>query len=276
MNLPSNNLSMESYWRKSLRSNAWATRTGIMHLILFFVFTMLSFTDPRTVGDVDNWYKPMKFASSIGIFMLTLSFLTPPLLKNANEKARQRVKISSIVVALMMWGEMLLISLQAARGLASHFNIQSPLDSTIYSIMGVMIATSSVATVVFLAPFFNKSSEELSLGTLTLLGIRWGSILFILGSVAGGLMSGILTHSVGEPGNTSIPFLGWSLTAGDIRSVHFIGLHGLQVLPLIGILGDKKQSVAAIGKLIILLYTAGFLGASVLTALGLSVLFWLA
>jgi hypothetical protein len=276
MNRPAGNLSPEAYWQKAMRSNAWATYTGLAHLILFFIFAILSVTDARTVAGVDNWHKPMKFASSIGIFMLTLSFLTPPLLEGGSENQRRRVRIASAIVALMMWGEMILISMQAARGTASHFNIHTPFDGAVYSVMGVMIATSTVATVAFLIPYFRRDATDLNLGRLTLMGIRWGSVLFILGSVAGGIMSGMLTHSVGEPGNAALPFLGWSLTAGDIRAVHFIGLHGLQVLPLVGLLGDSKRQLSPGSQVFIFLYSAGFLGATVLTVMGLSVVFWLA
>ena len=57
------------------------------------------------------------------------------------------------------------------------------------------------------------------------------------------MMLGLMKHTVGEAdGTPGIPVLNWSKQYGDLRIAHFLGIHSLQVLPLIGFYVAKSKS----------------------------------
>ena len=64
--------------------------------------------------------------------------------------------------------------------------------------------------------------------------IRFGILIFLVFSFEGVLMGSRMNHSVGAINDNSNWFIvGWSKTVGDLRVSHFIGMHALQVLPLL-------------------------------------------
>ena len=72
-------------------------------------------------------------------------------------------------------------------------------------------------------------------------------------------------HSVGvTDGGPGLPFLGWSTTGGDLRIPHFFGLHGLQVLIVVGLLllqFGKRWGLAQAHQLaLVWTAAAGYLG----------------
>ena len=92
--------------------------------------------------------------------------------------------------------------------------------------------------------FFTNSFPELP--NYYVWAIRLGIIIFVIFSFEGFLMGSRLNHSVGALNDNSNWFIiGWSKTVGDLRVAHFIGMHALQVLPILSyyVLKNTKLTI---------------------------------
>ena len=224
------------------RSNPVLAITGWAHWALVAVLVVLLATDSRTILGINAWIKPIKFSTSIAIYAWTLAWYLRYLTGSA-----RAVRIVSWGVAVTMFTEIALITMQAARGKTSHFNASSAFNGAVFGIMGVMIALNTVLVVWVLVLFLRNRPE---IADSYLWGIRLGLLLFLVAGVEGGMMVAHNGHTVGAPdGGPGLPFVNWSTQHGDLRVMHFVGMHALQVLPLIGWLlsrgeGARRTQVA--------------------------------
>lgn len=193
--------------------------------------------EPVIIMGVNGWLKPIKFFASVGIFCWTMSWIGHYL------KDQRKVRAYSRMVVVVMTLELFIISWQAANGRLSHFNTSTPFYNALYMIMGIAIITLTAWTG-YLAWLFFRQGAYSPMSSPYLWGIRMGLIGFVVFAFEGGLMSGLMTHSIGGPdGSPGIPFFNWSQYVGDLRVAHFFGIHALQVLPLTGryLASSKKQ-----------------------------------
>ena len=199
---------------------------GWIHVFLFLVALMLFFMDGREILGINAWIKPMKFTLSIAVYAWTMAILLSFL---AISDTVQRV--ISWTISLTMFIEILCIFIQSIRGVPSHFNFDTGFDGAVFGAMGVMIGINTFVIVVVLFLFFTHAK---ALPALVMWGIRIGILGFLLGSAVGSNMVGHMAHTVGAPdGGPGLPFVNWSTIAGDLRIAHFLGLHTLQLFPLV-------------------------------------------
>lgn len=194
--------------------------------------------DPRLLGDEPTWLKPFKFAISFAALFATLAIFT----KTLSEANRYGVIVIGAVLACAaaFLFEMAYMMGQAARVELSHFNESSPFHEMMYGLMGVgatalMASIAAVGALVLL----DKSA---SIGSATRLSIVLGALITaVLTSWIGGELAGNGGRFVGTPsvGGPTVPIVGWSMEVGDLRPAHFLSLHALQVVPLIGWYADR-------------------------------------
>jgi hypothetical protein len=269
---------MASAWARTTRIavrlwrvDALLTATGAVMLVAVVPFTAGLWLDPRVVTGAPVWLKPAKFAFATGLYMLTLAWIFDSL--RAWRRTRRVVAWTTAVVFVV---EVTIIALQAWRGAASHFNVATPFDAVLFRIMGAGIALQTLASVAVAVTLWRQAFDDRALGW----AFRLGTVLAILGAATGGLMTrptpsqiadaaaaGRFTvagaHTVGAPdGGPGLPVAGWSTRAGDLRVAHFLGIHALQVLPLVAVLARRRperqrvRTVLAAGALYALAFAA--------------------
>ena len=215
------------------RCNPVLSWAGWLHVALVGVALGLATLDERVVTGLNVWFKPLKFALSGAIYLWSLGWL----LADLPAPAQRAVNRISWGVAVSLVVEILAIFLQAGRGTTSHYNVGSAFDGLVFGLMGLFIVINTVLLVWALYLMLRHRPFG---SAAYVWGMRLGLLLFLVGSAVGGAMIGQNAHTVGAPdGGPGLPVLGWSTRAGDLRAAHFLGLHALQVLPLIGWLAGK-------------------------------------
>jgi hypothetical protein len=245
---------------------------GVAAALVALALVPLWLFDPRTVGGVSTWEKPLKFFISSVIFALTYSWLSSFVTKN-----QRAVKIAGWAILIAFLVELSLITGVAAFAQTSHFNVSSPLAITIWALMAVFISTVLVATVILSLLIIRDRSQPAEVR----LGLGLGSINTSIGMALAFLMTsptatqlanfqGIAgAHSVGAAdGGPGLPFLGWSTVAGDLRVGHFFGLHAIQVAIVLVAIALSFPNAARIPALVVgnLTYL-GFVGLTTFQAL---------
>ncbi len=205
--------------------------------------------DPRTVTGAPLWAKPLKFALSVGIYAVSLSWLIgllPGGVAGHRRLSAHRVAWwAGTVAAVFLVVEMVIIVGAAAAGVTSHFNVSDGFHAALWAIMAVSIVIVWLAAVPIAIVLLRTALGD----PARALAIRSGLLIALLGMGLAFLMTGptaaqlddyqgiVGAHTVGvADGGPGLPVLGWSTVAGDLRIPHFVGMHALQVLPLAALL----------------------------------------
>jgi len=218
-------------------------QTAFFLIALIPMTIALIYFDPTQINDISIWKKPLKFHVSLTIHVVTFAWLASRFSEDRRQALGVRLlAISSCVFIILETG---IINLQAARGVASHFNQTTVFDQILYSLMGVgALILTWPAMALGIRFFLTKPSRKLTPG-LKLgagLGLTLGFILTVL--LAGYMSMRAGGHWVDAPPTDAngLPIVGWSRQGGDLRVTHFFATHLMQALPLAGYLADRFLS----------------------------------
>jgi hypothetical protein len=193
--------------------------------------------DDRVLVGAAIWAKPAKFAFSFGLYALTLAWLL--------SLPRRHVKLGrkiGTITAVACFLEVAVVAVQTVRGHRSHFNIETAFDATMWAVMAASILVLWIATLVGAVVIMRERYADLP----SLWALRLGTLISLAGMAVAFMMvistsaqraerprTTVGAHSVGVvDGGPGMPVTGWNLAGGDLRAAHFIGIHGLQAVPL--------------------------------------------
>lgn len=199
--------------------------------------------ETRTFNGINVWIKPLKFMSSAAIFLLTLALFMPFL--DRADRAKKSVNAAVWIISVFLLLEILYITFRASRAEASHFNRESIVGIVLYAWMGITILISTVLSG-WIGWLILKGKDAIArpglryaIGVGLVVGTALGSLTAIYMSTQTGHWVGGVKNDAGGS-----LFFGWSRTGGDLRIAHFIGLHAMQGIPLIGWLVSLASTAA--------------------------------
>lgn len=208
--------------------------------------------DDRALLDGSVWAKPLKFGVSFAIYGFTLAALIPML-----TRARRTMWWLGTAFAATGVVDVGFIALQAARGTYSHFSLAGdPINEIGQQIFraGVigLFAASMLISGMLLFQRGGDAALSRALRAGLLLATAGMAVAFWLGGSGerrtvedayGRPVTLSGAHGVGAPDGSGMPITNWSVTGGDLRVPHFVGLHAIQVLVLfvlvLGILAGR-------------------------------------
>ena len=222
-------------------------RTTRISLALFAIALVGLLIDHREITGAPAWLKPAKFGISSAIYLFTLGRMTKDL------PSTRLLRIATSLIGWILVSEVIVIDVQAIRGTTSHFNIDTPLNAAIFSSMGAGIGIVWLMSMVLLWLHLRTEVSDRAMAA----ALRVGLALNILGAGTGWTMTQIRpaqveslrrgdhpflagSHTIGAPdGGPGLPLVKWSTEHGDLRVPHFLGMHALQLLPLL-LLGIRR------------------------------------
>lgn len=244
---------------------AWAVHrplaaTTLLMTAAFVVALVGLWIDPRTITGAPAWLKPAKFGISTALYGATLLWLFQWL----PDWPRTR-RVAGWTTAVVFVLEVGIIDLQAWRGTTSHFNAGTVFDGALFTVMGAAIGLQTLSALAVAVALWRQHFTDAAWGA----ALRLGMTLSVIGASAGGLMTPPTTaqlarfqqervmpvvggHTVGaDDGGPGLPGTGWSLSHGDLRVPHFVGLHAVQVLPLLVVLLPRRWPTTVRTRLIV-------------------------
>jgi hypothetical protein len=186
---------------------------GLAHLVAWLV------VGGAWAGPI-TFRKPTTFGISFGLTTVTLAWVAGQLRISDRTGWLLLVPLAVADTSEVVW-----VSVQRWRGVASHFNVQTTLDNLLFVIMGgVAVGITALVIVVITVLAFTAMRAAPSMA----LAIRAGLLILLVAQVVGGWM---IQHGIGPANEGATEGLTTFGAAGVMKVPHAVAIHAIQVLP---------------------------------------------
>lgn len=185
--------------------------SGLVHLVVLMV-SGGTWTGPVSLR------KPTTFGLSFGLTLATVAWVTHFVPMAARTRT---VLLGAFTITCVV--ETALVSMQAWRGVPSHFNFETPFDTAVSMVLASGGFAIVITTVAMTLTAFRASKVE---SAAMRLAMRFGFVALLAALAVGAAM--IATGSVAARG--SDPSVAYT-TAGFLKPAHAVTMHAILVIP---------------------------------------------
>jgi hypothetical protein len=197
--------------RVAYRISALLLASGLFHLAVFAV-------DGGPWEGPVSWRKPVTFGLSFGLTLASVVWVSSLL----TMRARTRTALLGLFTTASVL-EVALISLQAWRGVPSHFNVETTFDSTVTRLLA---AGGGLIFIAVIGLTITALRRDAGLPPSMRLSIRIGFVTLLVALLFGAAMIAKGSNLLAQ-GQVQTAYA----TAGTFKPAHAVAMHGVLLLP---------------------------------------------
>jgi hypothetical protein len=166
-----------------------------------------------------SFRKPATFGVSFGLTTITLAWVTGRLRITGRTRWLLLAPLTAADATEVAW-----VAIQRGRGVASHFNFTTTLDTALFVVGGAAIAVTVTVIIAVTVLAFTRMAAPPSMAA----AIRAGLVILLVAQGVGGWM---ISHGVGPASDGVTQGLTTIAPAGVMKVPHAVAMHAIQVLP---------------------------------------------
>jgi hypothetical protein len=219
--------------KKIYQKNIVLFFAGLICAFIFLCYLVLSFQN-RSNDNTSNVFSiSSRYSLSAWIFFWTISII----LNHLNDRFKR--KLISISLTFVLIG---ILSCRMITDDGFFLKLDSRIDA-VYTVLNALYVFFYLLMIGMVFLFFRQRKNPRSQHYTW--GLRMALLLFTGSITLGFVMLYLDSYSIGGmDGSDGIPLFNWSKRHGDLRVVLFMGVHSLQIIPLLShFLFEKKRQV---------------------------------